>query len=170
MATPQTMRLVDRKHELYDDLAGSDVPVPPYRVFRTLTEFDQAVFVLEGTSRRLCVKPSVGVYGAGFRILERSGCELKRILSGENIRTSIEAFRSALRISSQDTDMMLMAYLPGIERSIDILAQDGRMVRAVSRVKVGSHQILETDGPSITIAEMLTRRYGLNGVFRVSSV
>lgn len=169
MAGPQTVRLVDRKHELYDDLRGSDVPVPPYRVFRTADEFDQAVMELEATNRCLCVKPSVGVYGAGFRILERDGCELKRILSGDNLRTSFNAFRSALLSSAQERDLMLMAYLPGIERSVDVLAQHGRMVSAVSRVKVGSHQILETDGLSITIAEMLTERYRLDGMFNVQT-
>ena len=169
MAGPQTLRLVDRKHELYDDLRGSDVPVPPYRVFRTADEFDQAVMELEATNRRLCVKPSVGVYGAGFRILERDGCEMKRILSGENVRTSFDAFRSALLSSAQERDLMLMAYLPGTERSVDVLAQGGRMVCAVSRVKFGSHQILETYGLSITIAEMLTVRYGLDGMFNVQT-
>lgn len=169
MAGPRTMGLVDRKHALYEDLAGTDVPVPPYRVFRTLEGFDRAVTELGEAGGHLCVKPSVGVYGAGFRILERQGCELKRILSGENIRTSFDAFRSALMSSAQDRDLMLMAYLPGIERSVDVLAHRGRMVCAVSRMKVGSHQVLETDGPSVAVARTLTSRYTLDGIFNVQT-
>lgn len=169
MGGPKVMEMVDRKHELYDDLKGSDVPVPPYRTFRTIAEFDAAAAELGETALHLCVKPSVGVYGAGFRILEREGCELKRILSGDSLRTSVEAFRSALAGSSQDRDMMVMAYLPGTERSVDVLAHRGRMVRAISRVKVGSHQVLETEGRSVDIAAFLTERYGFDGVFNLQT-
>lgn len=169
MGGPKIMGMVDRKHELYADLAGTDVPVPPYRTFRTLAEFDAAVAELEPSVGRLCVKPCVGVYGSGFRILEREGCDLRRILSGDNVRTSFEAFRTALAGSAQDRDMMVLAYLPGTERSVDVLAHKGRLVRAVSRIKVGSHQVLETEGPSVDVAAFLTERYGLDGVFNLQS-
>ncbi|MBF0624525.1 MAG: ATP-grasp domain-containing protein [Magnetococcales bacterium] len=169
MGTPDVMEMVDRKHELYDALKGMDVPVPPYMTFRTVTEFDTAVAEIGERVDRLCVKPCVGVYGAGFRVLDREGCELKRILSGDSFRTSSDAFRTALAGSSQDRDMMLMAYLPGTERSVDVLAHRGRLVRAISRVKVGSHQILETAGRSVDIASCLTERFALDGVFNLQT-
>lgn len=169
MGDSRTMEMVDRKHILYADLHGTEIPVPPYRTFRTLAEFDAAAAELGKIAPRLCVKPAVGVFGAGFRVLEREGCELTRILSGDTARTSVDAFRSALAGSSQDRDMMAMVYLPGPERSIDVLAQRGRMVRAVSRVKRAGHQVLETDGPSIAIAARLTERYGLDGVFNLQT-
>lgn len=169
MGGPKVMGMVDRKHELYGDLAGSGVPVPRYAVFRTVEQFDAAVAGLEPVVGRVCVKPCVGVYGSGFRVLERDGCEFRRILSGDSVRTSVEAFRTALAASAQDRDMMAMAYLPGTERSVDVLACRGRLVRAVSRVKVGSHQILETDGPSIEVAAVLTERYCLDGIFNLQT-
>lgn len=169
MGSPRVMEMVDRKHELYGDLRGTEVPIPPYRVFQTLEEFDTAATALREEAPRLCVKPCVGVYGAGFRILESEGCELRRILSGDTFRTSFDAFRSALAGSTQTREMMLMAYLPGVERSVDVLAHRGRIVRAVSRVKVGSHQVLETEGPSVEIAAQLTKRYGLDGVFNLQT-
>lgn len=169
MGTPRVMEMVGRKHELYENLTGTDVPIPPYKVFRTLEEFDMAVIELRGQAPHLCVKPCVGIYGAGFRILEDDGCELKRILSGDTFRTSFAAFRSALAESTQDRDMMLMAYLPGVERSVDVLAHRGRVVRAVARVKVAGHQVLETVGPSIAIAAQLTERHGLDGVFNLQT-
>lgn len=169
MGGPKAMGMVDRKHELYEDLEGTEVPVPPYAVFRTVEEFDAAVAELEPSVGWLCVKPCVGVYGAGFRILEREGSDLRRILSGDNVRTSFESFRTALAGSTQDRDIMVMAYLPGTERSVDILACKGRLVRAVSRVKVGSHQILETEGPSIEVAAFLTERHSLDGVFNLQT-
>lgn len=169
MGGPNVMGMVDRKHELYADLAGADVPVPAYVVFHTVEEFDAAVAELEPVAGRLCVKPCVGVYGSGFRILEREGCDFRRLLSGDVVRTSFEAFRTVLTGSAQDRDMMLMAYLPGTERSVDVLAHRGRLVRAVSRIKVGSHQILETESPSVEVAKFLTERYELDGVFNLQT-
>lgn len=169
MGGPRIMGMVDRKQELYADVAETHVPVPPHRTFRTVGEFDAAVAELEPVAGRLCVKPCVGVYGSGFRILEGEGCDLRRILSGDNVRTSFEAFRTALAGSAQDRDMMVMAYLPGTERSVDVLAHKGRLVRAVSRIKVGSHQVLETEGPSVDVAAFLTERYGLDGVFNLQT-
>lgn len=169
MGEPKVMRMVDRKHELYQDLMGARVPVPPYTVFRTVEEFDTAVAELEPAAGQLCVKPCVGVYGSGFRILERGGCEFRRILSGDVIRTSFEAFRAALAGAGQDRDMMIMAYLPGTERSVDVLARRGRLVCAVSRAKAGSHQVLETEGPSVEVAALLTERYALDGVFNLQT-
>lgn len=169
MGGPKVMGMVDRKHELYGDLEGTGIPVPHYRIFRTLAEFDAAVAELEPPLGRLCVKPCVGIYGSGFRILERQGCDFRRILSGDNVCTSFEAFRTALAGSAQDRDMMVMAYLPGSERSVDVLAHKGRLVCAVSRVKAGSHQVLEAEGPSIDIAGFLTERYGLDGIFNLQT-
>lgn len=169
MGGPRVMEMADRKHELYDDLKGTPVPVPRHRTFRSVGEFDAAVEEMEPVAGRLCVKPCVGVYGSGFRILEREGCDLSRILSGDNVRTSFEAFRTALAGSTQDRDMMVMEHLPGTERSVDVLAHKGRLVRAVSRIKVGSHQVLETEGPSIETAAFLTERYGLDGVFNLQT-
>lgn len=169
VAGPLELRMLDRKHDLYSDLAATSVPVPPFKTFRSLAEFDAAVKELETVVDRLCVKPCVGVYGSGFRILEREGCDFRRILSGDNVRISCKAFRAALAGSAQDREMMVMAYLPGTERSVDVLAHKGQLVRAVARVKVGSYQILETEGPSIDVAAFLTRRYGLEGVFNLQT-
>lgn len=169
MGGSRVMEMADRKHELYDDLKGTPIPVPRHRTFRSVGEFDAAVAEMEPVVGRLCVKPCVGVYGSGFRILEREGCDFRRMLSGDCMRISFVAFRTALAGSAQDRDMMVMEYLPGTERSVDVLAHKGRLVRAVSRVKVGSHQVLETEGPSIETAAFLTARYGLDGVFNLQT-
>ncbi len=169
MGSPSILAMVDRKHDLYNDLRGTSVPIPLFRTFRTLDAFDAAVAELEPRVGRLCVKPCVGVFGAGFRILERDGCEFQRLLSGDSFRISFAAFRAALAESPQERDMMIMTYLPGTERSVDILAYRGKLVQAVSRVKIGSHQILEKEGPSVALAAFLTERYALEGVFNLQT-
>lgn len=169
MADATVMDMVERKEALYADLKDTDVPIPPHRVFRTLMEYDQAVNDLAREAPVLCVKPCVGIYGAGFRILQDTGCEFDRIVSGDTIRIGRDEFRRALAASSQDKDMMVMAYLPDIEHSIDVLAHKGRLVCAVARRKVGGHQVLEVAGRPVDIATTLTERYALDGVFNLQT-
>lgn len=158
-----------KKHALYDDLKGADIAIPPFRIVRTTEEFDAAYAELRQEAPLLCVKPDVGIFGAGFRILEEKGDDMKRILSGDIIRLSLQAFRAALSRSLQKQDIMLMAYLPGLEHSVDVLAHKGELVRAVSRAKMNGRQMLETEGPSIGIARFLTERYRLDGVFNLQT-
>ncbi|CCG07285.1 Putative uncharacterized protein [Pararhodospirillum photometricum DSM 122] len=169
MGPPALMALAEHKDRLYDALAGSDIALPPYRRFCTLEEFDAAWEALSPQIERLCVKPCVGVYGAGFRRLETNDKEFSRLVSGGTDRLGLTAFRQALADSAQKRPMLLMAYLPGVERSVDVLAHDGEMVRAVARVKMGSYQNLEVEGPSLVMAEKLCRRFGLNGLFNIQT-
>lgn len=169
MGDKQIMDLVEKKHALYDDLKESGIAIPPFRIVRTTDEFDAAYEELRQQAPLLCVKPDVGIFGAGFRILEEEGDDMKRLLSGDNMRLSLHAFRAALSKSAQKRDIMLMAYLPGLEHSVDVLAHKGKVVRAVSRAKMNGRQILEIEGPSIDIARFLTERYRLDGIFNVQS-
>ncbi len=169
MGDAAIMALVERKNALYDDLRTSAIPLPPYWVFRSLADFDALLADHRDPALRLCVKPSEGIYGSGFRLLEWDGNDMQRLLAGDHMHLSVDAFRAALAGSPQEREMMLMVYLPGIERSVDVLAQRGRMVCAVARVKRGSHQVLETSGPSIDIAAELTARYQLDGLFNLQT-
>ncbi|GEO80720.1 ATP-grasp domain-containing protein [Pararhodospirillum oryzae] len=169
MGDGAALKRAEQKDALYEDLAGSPIPVPAWRRFCTLDEFEAAWADLGGANARLCLKPCVSVYGAGFRRLETEGSEYGRLLSGATDRIGVDAFRSALAASHQRRPMMLMTYLPGVERSVDVLAHEGSIVCAVARVKKGNVQFLETTGPSVTLADTLTRRYHLHGVFNVQT-
>lgn len=174
MADPAVLALVERKDALYTDLAGLDLPapVPPHRVVRTLAEFDRAVADLSAVAPSLCVKPCAGIFGAGFRILEREGDDLARLLDGGlPQRMGLDAFRGVLDASTQDRPLLVMVTLPGVERSVDVLAHQGRLVCAVARAKAASGvvQALETDGPSIDMAALLVGRYRLDGLFNLQT-
>ncbi|MCE6957762.1 ATP-grasp domain-containing protein [Cereibacter sphaeroides] len=175
-ASRDILDLLDDKMAFVRDLASAGVPTHAALPFRTLEEFDAALGEIRQDPRGrhgLCAKPVSGIYAAGFRRLREDDHALARILGqcpdGDELTgdglfdIDLGAYRDALARSPQDREMMLMSYLPGEERSVDFTARDGRLVAAVARVKRGSFQDLETEGPAIDMARVLAARYRLNG-------
>ena len=162
---PANLALFEHKDALYRDLVGTPIPLPAYRVIDSLAAFDDAYAALRTHHPRLCVKPTVGIYGAGFRILSETADDYDTLLGVEPGVISLRAYRSALERTQRRFELLLMPFLPDTERSVDCLAVSGRLVAAVARAKKGRHQLLETAGPAVDYARLLTERYGLDGVF-----
>lgn len=163
----QVQTTLHHKDALYRDLEGLSIPLPAYRVVRSLAELDDAYADLRQHHRQLCVKPTVGIFGSGFRVLDEDIDEYDALLQTECMHTSLRAYRDALVHTRRPFELMLMQYLDGVERSVDCLAADGRLVAAVSRRKDGRRQVLETSGPAIDMAALLVARYALDGIVNV---
>ncbi|WP_295455007.1 ATP-grasp domain-containing protein [uncultured Thiodictyon sp.] len=163
--TPATLALFEHKDALYRDLVGTPIPLPEYRVVDSLAAFDDAYAALRTHHPRLCVKPTVGIYGAGFRILSETADDYDTLLGVEPGVISLHAYRCALERTRRRFELLLMPFLPDTERSVDCLAVNGRLVAAVARAKKGRHQVLETAGAAVDYARLLTERYGLDGIF-----
>lgn len=164
------LRHLDRKAEFLSDFDTSICPIPEFRVFRTLEDFDDAVLELGDPEVKLCFKPSRGIYGHGFRVLTPRE-SLRNLLSGDTVKMSYERARAVfasaqLSSSGPFEPMLLMHYCEGVERSIDALAYRGKLVQAVVRRKDGEGvQMLEDSESVLEVAEKLAHRYQLSGVF-----
>ncbi|MBC7738172.1 MAG: ATP-grasp domain-containing protein [Candidatus Saccharibacteria bacterium] len=173
-ATPPVLDLLDDKLLFQNDLGQAELAeagvfghaaIP----FTTVDEFDagRAQLVASGNaSCGVCVKPVTGIFGSGFRRIDEDGNEFDRLVSTDQddlYRISLDGFRLALSRSTKSRQMVVMPFLPGVERSVDFVAHQGHMIAGVARVKSGKHQRLEVTGPAIEIARVLARRYGLNG-------
>ncbi len=164
------LRHLDRKAEFLAAFDTSICPIPEFRVFRTLEEFDSAVLELGGstvspTGQKLCFKPSRGIYGHGFRVLTPRE-SLKNLLSGDTLKMSFERARAVFSGSQFFEPMLLMHYCEGVERSIDALAYQGQLVQAVVRRKDAEGvQMLEHNDAVLEVAGKLAQKYRLSGVF-----
>jgi len=174
-AAPEVLDLLDNKLAFQRDLdlpelAAAGVFGHVALPFADLAEFDAARELLQtqvDARYGLCVKPTVGTFGSGFRRIELDGKDFERMMSPDPedlFRISLDGFRLALARAGRPREMLLMPYLPGPERSIDFVSRDGELIVAVARVKSVKHQVLEVAGPAIEIARRLARRYGLNGL------
>lgn len=169
-AAPQTLRLLDSKLLFQRDIAQIDVPAHTAIPFSDVDGFDDARGQIKDTEEArhgLCVKPVSGIFGAGFRRIMEGADDLAYMLSSDPedaYKISLDGFRSLLARSPKREPMILMPYLPGLERSVDFVARKGELLCAVARRKEGRDRILETTGPSIEAARVLARRYALDGM------
>lgn len=179
VASEATQRHLERKDEFLRAWDPALLPIPRWRTFRTLGEFDAAYAELraeldtgsedsgEGLQRRLCMKPARGIYASGFRVLlERP--DPTAFLRGELYQLSVAAARELLAVGDWPT-MLLMQTLEGHERSIDCVAWEGRLIAAVVRRKGGSGQLIEDRPDLVEATRQVTARYGLSGIFNLQT-
>lgn len=166
-AEPQVLRVIDRKDLFGMEMEAIGLPCPDFEIFKSLAEFDQATAMMleDGLAPDgFCVKPARGIFGSGFRALRDEGTDMQRLLTNEFYEISTARFRDMLSESPMPEDMLLMRFLPGVERSVDFLCRDGKMMTGVSRVKHDGGQLLETEGYALELAGALARHFGLNGI------
>lgn len=166
--TSANFDVLDDKDLTYRALraAGAGDMVPPYALATCGEHFSRALEILadEGT---LCFKPTVSIYGIGFRILtdERDKFELDRLLSGDTLHISKSEMVDMMAGYGSFKPLMVLPYLDGNERSIDCLAHDGKLVACVIRRKVSQGQVLEDNPVLVQHVERLVRIFGLNNFF-----
>lgn len=167
-ATAETMRLLDHKSEFLASFPTEICPIPDYRTFHTLEEFEQAVLDLGGETEPLCFKPSVGIYASGFRMLRRRS-RMTLLLGNELYAMSYKEAREYFGNNKKFTEMLLMQLCEGVERSIDCVALDGELAQCVIRSKSqeGGSQISEENAEVEQIVRGITRHYGLSGIFNM---
>lgn len=157
-----TVRLINHKARLAEAVAGvAGVRLPEYQVVNDLTGFDDAYARLRSRHAVVCYKPAVSVYGIGFQVVsERPG------FSHPNGIT-LDAARDALGRDGRFTDLLVMRYLPGPERSVDCLAEAGRLAGCIVRRKEDGAQLIEHNPRLQEVAGRLAAQLGLTGLFNV---
>jgi biotin carboxylase len=162
----ETLDILRNKGRFYDALAGDSVPVPRYAVARTAEEFGAAIDALQGEMPIVCFKPTVGIFGRGFQVV-RTDANAHRLSDlPKELVTDRDAALGALSTGDSFRPQIVLAYLPGEERSVDCLADRGRLVRAVVRYKLpDGSRVLERNDAVEAHARRLTERFGLSGVF-----
>ena len=163
-ADAKTVALINHKALFYAALKGLDIPVPAYKVVNDLAGFDAAWERLRFQNAVLCYKPAVSVYGLGFQIVaDHNPAHLQH----DPALLQLDEARRRLMAKGRFRDLLVMPYLPGPERSVDCLARDGELIRAVVRRKEEAGQVLEHNPALMAAVRRLTAHLGLTNLFNV---
>jgi carbamoyl-phosphate synthase large subunit len=131
-----SLEIANNKSSLYEFLQWRGIPVPVFRIIETVDQFKQAVEELGYPQLPVCFKPSVANGSRGFRIIANQADELDLLLNHKPVSTYI-GLQEAVRILSSGAfpQLLVSEYLPGEEYSIDCLADHGKPVLVVPRLR-----------------------------------
>lgn len=169
-ASPEAMDHFEDKPRFYRDLDPAVALVPRSICVNTAGEFAAACATIRAEGHAVCFKPGRSTGGMGFRILDDAKTDLDNMLNGESVRITTELATTIFAKKERFRDVLVMEYLDGAEYSLDCLAREGRLLRAVARrkpVRGGGSQLLE-DLPELTaLAERITAAFRLSDLFNI---
>lgn len=168
-ADSATLELLDDKAAFAAALAGDPLLCPTIPV-RTATEFEAAVAALTAGGALACVKPSQGIYGAGYWTLDARG-PLDHLADPDARRIDPRIYAASLRASEASGAcpvLLVMEHLPGPEASVDIVADRGAVMLVAVRTKLDANrQRIQTRHELIAHATGLVARFALHGAVNV---
>jgi carbamoyl-phosphate synthase large subunit len=131
-----SLEIANNKSRLYQFLEWRGIELPAYRVVEKIEQFKNAVEELGYPGERVCFKPSVSNGSRGFRIIANDMDE-HDLLFKEKPDSTFISFNDAFRILSSRPfpELLVTAYLPGEEFSVDCLADHGKTVLVVPRLR-----------------------------------
>ena len=169
-ASQDMLDLLHDKARFYQTVDSKLAPPAAFRVVETAEQFDGAYRDLRKDHARLCIKPSVSVYGLGFSVLDEERSSAQLLLEGVQYHIGLDDLRRGFFAMDKFRTMLVMEYLDGHEFSVDCVGDNGRLVCAVPRKKsllVGQGQTIDLRDDILESTRQLTAAYGLNGVFNV---
>jgi hypothetical protein len=170
VASADNLDVLLDKARFYARARSFSIPPPDSIEFCTAGEFETAYARLRASHDSLCVKPAVGVNGAGFRVIEEHRGGLDILLQGALYSIHLDGLRQLLSETDSFKPLLLMEFLGGSEYSLDCVGDGRRLVALTQRKKAREggygQQIVAIPELTQAVAEM-TAAFGLTGLFNV---
>ncbi|MCK4306963.1 ATP-grasp domain-containing protein [candidate division WOR-3 bacterium] len=139
ISPPQGLRITNNKYLLMNHCSRNNikVPVPEFIPANSYEEFKEAVFKLGYPRVNVCFKPPVSNGLRGFRILTQEIDRLDLLINQKpmNTVTTLEDIEPVLKNAKVFPELVVMEYLPGKEYSVDILADNGKALTVIPRLR-----------------------------------
>lgn len=169
-ASQEVLHLLHDKARFYQTVDLKLAPPAAFRVIENVEEFDAAYRELREVHAKLCVKPSVSVYGLGFSVIDEERTSTQLLLEGIQYHIGLDDLRRGFAAMDSFRKMLVMEYLGGHEYSVDCVGDNGRLICAIPRKKslvAGRGQMIDMRNDILECTKQLTAAYGLNGVFNI---
>jgi len=137
VSSPKSLRTANDKCLLYEYCNRESIPAPAFFRPGDYAEFMKAVSSLGYPESDVCFKPVISSGSRGFRVITSRIDRLDLLLANQpdSTFTSIEEVNSVLGNSRTFPDLVVMEYLPGDEYSVDVVADKGKALVIVPRIR-----------------------------------
>jgi carbamoyl-phosphate synthase large subunit len=137
LVSPETaIGIANNKSACLQFLKSRGIPVPGFHIAHTTEDFIHAAFELGHPQKSFCFKPSVSNGSRGFRVVSDSINETEQLFNYKPYNIYI-TYAHALKILSAQAfpELLVTEYLPGDEYSVDCLANNGKAILVVPRLR-----------------------------------
>jgi carbamoylphosphate synthase large subunit len=165
-ASSDNLDIIHNKGRFYDLVRCDAAPAPACKSCATPDEFDSAYAQLRVSHSELCIKPSVSVYGIGFRRIREDRSAFALFSGGHDYQIDLISLRAMLATQASFPTLLVMEYLSGHEFSVDCIADHGTLKCAVARRKplsVGGGQVIDAREDIQAACCEVVSQFGLNG-------
>lgn len=139
VSEPKPLEAANDKAKLLKFLKKEGIPTPDFIIAKNLKEFMRAVHKLGYPEKEVCFKPHISKGSRGFRILKEGMDELDLLLNYKpeqaGFYSTLERITAQLEDANPFPELVVMEYLPGKEYSVDILADKGKSLATVPRLR-----------------------------------
>lgn len=131
------MEILNDKHKLSVKARELAVSVPDFELVNNIDELISAVSKLGYPDRPVCIKPPVSNGMRGFRVLDTSKDRLELLLKEKptGVYSTLDEVIAILKKSNPFPPYLVMGYLPGKEYTVDAIADKGRMLVSIPRLR-----------------------------------
>lgn len=164
-----TFVLADDKFQYAQVMAQHGLPVVESMMIPDVETLEKAIQEKPFNEHAVCIKPVTGIYGLGFWRFDDSISFMKPLNDPDSRRIHPEQYLHALRSVDQFEPLLLMPYLQGPERSVDMIVDHGLVLGAIGRRKEGVYQQMELDGPAIELAKACAQIMQADGLVNVQT-
>ncbi|GFN33500.1 ATP-grasp domain-containing protein [Paenibacillus xylaniclasticus] len=165
------LRTVINKGLLYTELNKLGIAVPSFQITSSAQQFTQALKALGYPEQPVCFKPTISDGSRGFHIVDNRVDRFELLF--QHKPTSVYVSHSELlRIIQGREDfpeVLVMEYLPYEEYSVDVLADNGKVMIAVPRLReataggISTKGLIRQDQDIIDYAAQVVESLGLHG-------
>lgn len=130
----EMLSIANNKKRLYEHYKGRSF-IPRHVYSNDIAVIEKALYSLGYPESPICIKPTDGEGGKGFRIITE---EKSNILEeqGNSPNISWDLYKRELSQIGKLPELMVMEYLPGAEYSVDCVCRDGETIVCIPRERV----------------------------------
>ncbi|MBX2984935.1 MAG: ATP-grasp domain-containing protein [Bacteroidia bacterium] len=169
VSQPEVLKTANDKGLLYQTLIDNNTLAPDFVRVNNWQDMKQAICALGYPARKVIIKPCVSNGLRGFRIIDSQINELDLLLNHKPDSRYI-SLQKLEYIFSQNPmpDYVVSEYLPGEEYTVDVLAQNGKVLQIVPRLRLETKGGISTRGKMLKNAEIISYVTQIVGLLKMN--
>ncbi|MBE5737094.1 MAG: ATP-grasp domain-containing protein [Clostridiales bacterium] len=135
VSSGEGLLIANDKIKLYQFMQENGFSIPNFRTAKNIDEFINACREIGYPNKPICVKMRDGSGSRGIRLIDpkKSRFDIFMNEKPNSFFTTYEDMLSILKETENMPELMVMDYLPGKEYSVDLLADNGKVLYMVGR-------------------------------------